>query len=281
MSFFSNPIRDNLLIFVRMEQFKIISPSAGLAPYVRHYWLLVSDDVAHAQRVIPTGCVELVFHRGHLLMHGKRAIPRTSVSGQTRTFADLLLTGTVDMIVVVFRPFGARAFFDMPVCELAGLTVPADDLNMRALKELEEQILYTEDDRRCICLIESFLLSRLNPVKVYNYDRMAAAVGIINFYGGEIPVSSLAEKVCLSNKQFLRIFNEYVGTSPKEFMRLVRFHKALYTLQNHSAMSFTVLAHECGYYDQAHLIRDFKLFSGYTPGEYRAMCAPFSDYFSY
>lgn len=79
----------------------------------------------------------------------------------------------------------------------------------------------------------------------------------------------------------MRLFNDYVGAGPKEFMRIVRFHKALYTLQTHLAMPFTVLAHECGYHDRAHLIRDFRQFSGYTPGEYVAVCAPFSDYFSY
>lgn len=281
MSLFSNPFRNKRLIFARMEQFKIIPPSAALAPYVRHYWMLVSDDVGQAQRLIPTGCVELVFHRGHPLMRGGAAVPRVSICGQTSAFSDLVPGGTVDMIAVVFRPFGARAFFGMPVNELSGLTVGAEELGIRTLKELEEQILYAADDGQCIRLIESFLLGRLQPFKPWNYDRMAVAVGLINSCGGEISVSSLAGKVCLGNKQFMRLFNEYVGTGPKEFMRIVRFHKALYTLQTHPAMPFTVLAHECGYYDQAHLIRDFKQFSGYTPGEYVAVCAPFSDYFSY
>lgn len=264
-----------------MELFKIIQPSAVLSPYVRYYWLLVSDDVTQSQRVIPTGNVELLFHRGYQMKRNGRIIPRTSLSGQTLSFADLLPTGVVNMIAVVFRPFGAKAFFDMPVSELSELVVPADDLNIAPLRELEDQILHTSDDGMCIRLIESFLIGRMNPFKEFNYKRMTVAVNTINLCGGELSVSRLAEKICLGKKQFQRIFSEHVGASPKEFMRIVRFHKALYILQNNPGMSFTALAGECGYYDQAHMINEFKLLSGYTPSQYIAICAPHSDYFSY
>lgn len=109
----------------------------------------------------------------------------------------------------------------------------------------------------------------------------AAAVSAINLCGGDISVSRLAETVCLINKQFQRIFSEHVGAMPKEFMRIVRFHKALFTLQNNPSLSFTQLAYECGYYDQAHLTNEFKLFSGYSLREYVAICTSHADYFSY
>ena len=136
------------------------------------------------------------------------------------------------------------------------------------------------DDKLCINLIESYLKGRLRPLKDYNYKRMATAIGTINASGGDISVSRLADFVCLSDKQFQRVFNDHIGISPKEFTRIVRFHKALFTLQNNPGMTFTRLACDCGYYDQAHLTNEFKLFSGYTPGEYVAMCDPYSDYFS-
>ncbi|WP_321480070.1 helix-turn-helix domain-containing protein [uncultured Bacteroides sp.] len=148
------------------------------------------------------------------------------------------------------------------------------------MKELEDKILNTINDNQYIRLIESFLINCLNPFKEYNYKRMVTAINCINLCNEEFTVSRLAEKVCLSQKQLQRIFSEHVGASPKEFMRIVRFHKALYTLQNHPEMNFTTLAYECGYYDQAHMINEFKLFSGYTPAQYIALCSPYSDYFS-
>lgn len=263
-----------------MERFNIIPPSAMLAPYVKHYWLLESDDVVSSQRVFPSGNIELLFHRGSLMKRKEGLIPATSLSGHTLSFADLIPTGTVKMIAVVFHPYGVKAFFEFPAHELSDLIVSADDLNVRSLKELEDRILHTDDDNCCIRLIESFLIEQLKPFKEYNYKRMIEAVRTIDQCNEELSVSSLAERVYLSKKQFQRIFSEYIGATPKEFMRIIRFHKALYTLQNHPAINFTTLAHACGYYDQAHMINEFKLFSGYTPGQYTAICAPYSDYFS-
>lgn len=264
-----------------MERFNIIQPAAVLAPYVKHYWLLESDDVVNSQRVIPSGNIELLFHRGCPMKRNGQIIPVTSLSGQSLSFADLVPTGMVSIIAVVFHPFGAKAFFKLPIDTLSNLIISADDINIGSLKELEDQILNTIDDNSCIQLIESFLISRLNPFKEYNYKRMVAAVNTINLSTGELSVSRLAETVALGKKQFQRIFSEHVGTTPKEFMRIVRFHKALYTLQNNPKMNFTTLAYECGYYDQAHMTNEFKLFSGYTPTQYVAICAPYSDYFSY
>lgn len=263
-----------------MEKFRIIQPSAILSPYVRHYWLLESDDIAQAQRVIPSGNVGLLFHRASLMLRNGQAIPRTSLSGQTVTFADLIPTGNVQMIAVVFHPFGTKAFFDMPINELSELIVPGDDLHIQKLHELEDKILNTADDDTCIQMIELFLTDRLTPFKEYNYNRMKTTIHAINLSGGEMSLTRLAETACLGNKQFQRVFNEHIGTTPKEFLRIVRFHKALFTLQNSPSMRFTTLAHACGYYDQAHMTNEFKLFSGYSPREYIAICAPYSDYFS-
>lgn len=264
-----------------MENFQIIQPSPLLAPYVRHYWLLESDDVDTPQRIIPTGHIELVFHRGSPLMKDSHILqPQTAISGQNIGYADLTPTGRVDMIVVVFHPFGVRAFFDMPVSELSGMSVSADDLGHRELRELGEKIQNSGNNSLCINWIETFLQKQLNPIKAHNYQRMEVTVRAINQSSGELRIAQLANLACLSSKQFCRVFDEHIGASPKDFMRTVRFHKALFTLQNSPLMSLTRLAHQCGYYDQSHMTREFKLFSGYTPGEYLAVCDPYSDYFS-
>lgn len=107
---------------------------------------------------------------------------------------------------------------------------------------------------------------------------MVAAVNVIN--GGRVDIDRLTDTTCLSYKQFKRVFSEYVGINPKEFLRIVRFQRALFTMQTQPQTSFTELAYACGFYDQSHLIREFKSFSGLTPGEYTAVCEPYSDYFS-
>ena len=90
----------------------------------------------------------------------------------------------------------------------------------------------------------------------------------------------LSEAACLSSKQFGRVFADHVGTTPKEYLRIVRMQRALFLLQQDATLPFVQVAYECGYSDQSHMIKEFKLFSGYTPAEYLSVCAPYSDYFS-
>ena len=89
-----------------------------------------------------------------------------------------------------------------------------------------------------------------------------------------------ANTACLSTKQFTRIFTEYIGTSPKEFLRIIRVQRALFLLQQNPQCNFAQVAYSCGFSDQSHMIREFKLFTGYTPLEYLSVYTPISDYFS-
>ena len=140
-----------------MESFKIVYPSALLALYVKHYWFLETDDVLTSQRIIPTGNVELIFHRGESMMNSEGIIPVSSISGQSFSFTDLHPMGKVNMIAVVFHPFGAKAFFSMPIGELADSVVSAGDVDIR-LKELEDKILNAKSDDECVSLIEDYLI---------------------------------------------------------------------------------------------------------------------------
>jgi AraC-like DNA-binding protein len=263
-----------------MEDFQLIHPSPALAPYVKNYWLLKTAGDSAVARTVPTGMMSLIFHRGNRLLsvHENTIHPRAFLSGQERTFADLQYDGQVDMISVVFRPAGVRAFFDLPVNRLTGLRLTAGDMEDRELAALENSLTGTGDDGMCILLIERFLLRRLTRLAEHNLKRIETTVRLID--SGETNVTALAGTACLSRKQFDRIFSEYVGARPKEFSRTIRFQRALYKLETGPQISWAALAADCGYFDQSHMIREFRALSGYTPGEYLAACPPRSDYFS-
>jgi len=59
-----------------------------------------------------------------------------------------------------------------------------------------------------------------------------------------------------------------VGVSPKQYLRIMRFQKAIEAIENNATVRWSKIALESRYYDQAHFIHDFKLFSGFTPNEY-------------
>ncbi|WP_280752520.1 MULTISPECIES: helix-turn-helix domain-containing protein [unclassified Parabacteroides] len=263
-----------------MEEFRIIQPSPLLAPYIKNYWLLkTACDSPALARTVPCGMMNLIFHRGNRLLsiHDNLVHPRAFLSGHEKTFADLQYTGQVNMFSVVFRPVGVKAFFKLPMNKLHNLRVTAGDLEDKELAALEQSLTSTENDELCILLIEQFLLKRLSHLAEHNLKRIEATIQQIN--SGQTDIARLADTACLSTKQFQRIFSEHVGANPKEFTRTIRFQRALHKLEHCPEIPFTTLAHACDYFDQSHMIKDFKALSGYTPSEYLAACPPHSDYF--
>jgi len=261
-----------------MDKFQIIQPSALLAPFVKQYWFLQVDSVAQgSQRAIPCGSMGLVFNRGDRIYSSleKGFQLRSHLFGQSATFVDMHFR-KLDLIMVVFQPIGAKAFFSMPMNELNGQSIALDALSDPHIMELEGRLMDSADNQTCVHLIEEFLLKRLYQFEEYNYKRLTSAIKAINH--GEMNVSSLAHKACLSQKQFNRIFTDYIGVTPKEFLQITRFTKTSHTLQSQPKISLDELAYKCDYYDRSHLIKDFRAFSGYTPTEFLANCDPYSDY---
>ncbi len=265
-----------------METYRVIKPSALLASFIKNYWILKIDNSEPVtERTIPIGCIHLTFHRGRQLfsLTAKDFQPKTFICGQTTFYADVQSTGYLDMISVTFQPQAAKIFFQIPVNQFYNKNISVEDTDDIELKDLGKRIADTQDDNLCICFIEDFLIRRLCNFSEYNLSRITAAVDKINAQS-KIFINELSDLTCLSNKQFGRVFSEYIGINPKEFIRIIRLQRALFMLQKSSNDNYAQLAFDCGFYDQSHLIKEFKEFSGYTPNEYLAICDPYSDYFS-
>lgn len=265
-----------------MQSFQIIPPAPVLAPYIRYYWILRLDaTTVVSERTLPVGCIQLVFHKGkRLFVKDKFSFqPQAFICGQTVGFSDVESTGRIKMIVVVFQPCAAEMLLRIPGNEFREQNVAIGDAGDRELSDLAGKVMDTPDNGECIRLIEQFFFRRLSVASSYNFKRLSGVIEQINLQP-QVTVSQLAETACLSNKQFGRIFANCVGTSPKEFLRIVRMQRALSMLQQDGGLSLAQLAYECGFSDQSHMIKEFKSFSGYTPLEYLSICAPHSDYFS-
>jgi AraC-like DNA-binding protein len=204
--------------------------------------------------------------------------PRAYIGGQYNAQLNFLPTGTLDIVSVVFQPHGAKAFFSMPIHEFLGVMVSVDDVRDRELCELQDRLLNITNNQSCVREIETFLMKRLRITKAHNHQRMNAVIRAVD--GGEMNIGNLCRTSCLSYRQFKRVFFEYAGINPKDFLRIIRLQKMLSIWQSQPQISFAHLAYDCGFYDQSHLINEFKAFAGYTPNEYITLCAPYSDYFS-
>jgi AraC-like DNA-binding protein len=78
----------------------------------------------------------------------------------------------------------------------------------------------------------------------------------------------LSGAIGCSRKHLISEFRQHIGLSPKPLARILRFNRAVQVIEKSRRVAWAALAHDCGYYDQAHFIRDFHAFAGSTPGEF-------------
>jgi AraC-like DNA-binding protein len=189
--------------------------------------------------------------------------PRFFFAGQISSPMLLRPCGRAKIIGVRFRPDGASRVFSYPMNELAGMVVPLEILSPRLDRGLQPV--------RGMDSVASqwrFVDRVLRLAAVHTVPNSDAAVGFALDTAietaGLIPVSGLAKRVNLSNRQLERRFLDAVGMTPKRFCRIRRFQRVLQAMEEPKT-NWADAAVECGYYDQAHLIRDFRRFSGLTP----------------
>ena len=234
-----------------MQTFRIIQPTPTLKPFIRYYWILQdSTSGIVTQRTLPTGCMSLVFHRGERLKITSRdeLQPQSFICGQESGYSDVTSTGDIEMIVVVFQPHAAKIFFRMPVTLLHDKNVAVADIENLALRDLARRVEDSENHDTCIELIEDYFYKCLMYGINYHLPRLAEVIHHIN-NSSQTNIKTLSDIACLSEKQFSRIFSENIGTTPKDFMRIVRLQRTLSVLQHNPGIGFARLSYECGYTD--------------------------------
>ncbi len=253
---------------------------AGLAPYVQLVWMMESeheDDHAPKSLIVPDGIVEIVFHYGDpwitTVAGGKRMVqPRSFAVSQMRKYIEIESNGLTGFVSVRFFPWGAYHFFDTQVRGFLDDTVSTRTLWSKHYEDLMEKLRTAggtggtggTGGADFASVVQGFQLDRLEE----HYKDDAAldeAVKLIRSAGGRLSIEEVGESVGLSRKQLERKFASTVGTTPKTFARISRFLNICHHLDKYRGSTLTRLAHECGYFDQAHFIREFSAFTGFTP----------------
>jgi AraC-like DNA-binding protein len=268
--------------------YHFIQPNHILKPFIKNYWILEDLNVTGnscRHRIIPSGFSEMIFYYGDRYLsidsnNNSEALPIFQISGQKKEFYDVQATGKIGLIAVTFKPDAAKLFLKIPVSEIKNISVSLEDIYGIRIKEFESKWKEALNNKERINLIETFLIKQLNESLKLDYNRINYSLRFIDRNKGIVSVEKLAQLSCLSTRQFNRKFTEYVGLNPKQFTRIVRFQNTIYTQQQNLFENFTDVAYQCGYYDQAHFINEFKLFTGYTPVEFFKTGEVYSDYFS-
>jgi AraC-like DNA-binding protein len=171
-------------------------------------------------------------------------------------------------------PIGARRLFGIPMSELAGLVVPVRDVLPARYRDLPERLAEGVDWDARFDLVEEMLEERMAAARV-DTAVVAWAVRRIEESGGGVDMWSLARELGYSRKHVIGLFHDQVGIPPKLLARLVRFDRLTQHIRRGGGGTWAELALDFGYYDQAHLVREVRAFTGCTPTRARPLMTDF------
>jgi len=217
-----------------------IAPSPELAEFVDAYWWS-DESSAGMMNILPDGCADVVFDPKGAFVVGTMTRPLRIDAAES-----------VGAFGIRFRPGRAAIALQTPLTLLTDARVPLRDVTNR----------FPTFDHRKIQDVEDALRSLLSDAK--SDRRVDAAVEAIIRSGGRDSIESVAAEAGVSRQHLARAFAHHVGVSPKTFARVIRFRRLL-DLARRGSHDWTDLALDLGYFDQSHLIADFREFAGETP----------------
>jgi AraC-like DNA-binding protein len=213
--------------------------------------------------------VELIFNFGSpylLLTTTPRVLPTAVLVGFQKKTMPIKVDGTVKVVAARLFAWGALALLEdeirAPCDSVTALGVEWATLVRRLENEVTEGC-YEEAAKT----LEIFLIQKALS-RSYDPKLVRTAAKLLYHTKGQCRIEELADSCHASVRQLQRGFQSVVGASPKLFARILRFEQAQRRLMTDAEIDLTGLAHECGYFDQAHFIKEFRAFTGKTPSEY-------------
>jgi AraC-like DNA-binding protein len=252
---------------------RVHRPAFPLSQYVEFIWRVTRSATAPSrQRVYPDGSMALVIHLkkptlSFFIDDEPHSIRVPLLAGPyTRSF-HIDPSQATAVLGVLFRPGAARMFFPVAAHELHNTDIALSELYPSEAERLLNDVCSAKDEDAQILTVERYLNRKLaNAPPIHPAVRYA--VEQMSLPGAVHSVRRVQLDTGLSHTRFIQLFREHVGLTPKLFSRVRRFRTLLDRIENGAPVSWAELAPDCGYFDQAHLIRDFRSFAGVTPLEY-------------
>ena len=254
-----------------MRVIESAKPCKGLEPYVRAYAQRnacfaskthVEPVPARLEQILEfefDDPFDICFFNGH-----KIESPQISLVGwQTHLRAELRLVGNVQSFAVFFQPAGVLQLFGIPLSELRNTSFEATSVLGRQMRSLWNELGEASSFLHRVTIVERYLQKLVERAR--RGDAAGACANRILSMRGLVNIDVLAREFDISRRQLERRFAAQIGITPKSFSRIARFQTALDLKVVNPNLSWLETAHELGYFDQMHLIHDFKKLCGETP----------------
>lgn len=255
-----------------MQVMRLAGAPPGLSHYVRFYahleGLMGNASLVHPVPARATPLIEFQFGDANEVHWCDRPLIERSrrvqiVGLQTHRRVRLRFTGTVETFMIFFQPTGLHRMFSLPMHELTNTHNEARSVLGSWIDELAERLGNGRSFEERVRFANAFFIHRCSTLP--SPDGITATAMSILRRRGLIQVTALAQQACMSPRQFERRFKREIGLSPKLYARIARFESALESKALSTAESWTDITNRLGYFDQMHMIKDFKEFSGEIP----------------
>jgi AraC-like DNA-binding protein len=263
---------DNIKIGLSLSmEFPIVFPCDALKPYVKYYWVCESDTYVAREAMYPTGHIEFCIDisNGNTVRHfdGRSVkMPSMEVLGHLTGPTSATVAKGTTVLVTRFYPYTSSLFFPTQASDFTNDSIDLYDIVDVASTEFYERLMEQRSIEQKIKVLESFLIQQLVRNRK-SQDKLKLVESICNHVYREnepFSIENLSAHYGFSKRYIQRLFLEWVGLTPRSFFSVQRFNKSLDLIRTSTA-PLTSIAFDCGYYDQAHFIREFKSYTGSTP----------------
>ncbi len=247
-------------------------PAYPVNLFVDHYVYMEGKTLQQCERLFPNNKTEIFFNlRGKV--SGKTAhksapdIVRTMVSGVRRGWFDFSPPADFCMIGLRFTLFGFHQLFKIPAGHFTDNNFSAEDVWGMEIRVLYERLQEKKNCREMFDTLNDWIIGRLSGAsfsEIAVWHRMEKLLS-----SPQASVSDLLNShMGYSHKHSIQLIKDQSGLAPKEIQKIVRFDRTVKAISQSRVENWADFACSSGYADQSHFIRDFKTFTGYTPGEY-------------
>lgn len=222
--------------------------------------------------VLPDGCTDLLINTGPTFRRidnqsGKDFLIKDyALIGQRKNAIEISQTVDTTFFAIRFTPFGMKSLFPFKSSELTATMIDMDSSIKNVVDPIRSILEKRIPFQKKLIDIQEVLENRMANSVTSNFLVEKATSQILNSHGN-FNVSEFCYKEDIHKSTLEKNFLSYVGLSPKEFAAIIRFNRTHSLLQKGGKIKLTHLALDCGYYDQSHMIKEFKRFSNSSPSQ--------------
>jgi AraC-like DNA-binding protein len=265
-------------------------PAPPLDRWIECLWLCRSEPRPRAlERVLPSGGSQLILNLAEDETRvyrdaGKGVLcersPGSVLTGMSTRFHVIDTDEQAYVAGVVFRAGGTVPFVAPPAYELSDADVPLEFLWERSsVQRVRDQLLSAASPDAALDRLEATLKQVWREKAAH--PAVQYALSTFRAHPSVARVCEVTDGIALSSKRFIERFKADVGVTPKRYCRLLRFQRVVTQAHQSAPTDWAGLALDCGYFDQAHLIHEFREFSGLTPTSYEVHRTAFQNHVTF